>query len=548
MKTLKNLDSFILLLIYIYIAIPIALFLVGWFKLYVSIPSVIILILSIYFVYKNELVNSINLIFTKKWIFVAFISFVWVFLSGIGGFSFQNGDFNGRNAIFRDLVNFPWPVKFDYSNDDIMRNIFGNTGMMDYYFAFWLPSALVGKLCGWGVGNAFLLFWTWLGVMGAYYLLSRIIGKVSIIAAIVLVFWSGLDIVGYLLSYWNTISLDLSTSNLIYNLFVSHKEWWSDRLQFSSMSVQLYWVFNQALPTWIITFLLVKQKNMKSIAFISLLLIPYAPIPFIGIFALLIYVVIFGPQSLNILRQLPLKKDFYKDIIGNVREAITFQNIAAAVVMFLFVLLFSLNTENSSKGLIFDRGLIYHGFISGFWQLYALFVLFEFGLYAIVVSLNKNINKTLLLYVSFILLIIPFFYFGRGNDFCMRASIPLLLILLTMTAAVLSDFWNTNQRLTKNSSIKNFTSVPVPYFRENFIVILTSVLFIIGSFNPISEIYRSYTPTVNSYILGLPVPKEDRWVTFSNSNNNSDGSKSFVVSNYVVKYEENNFIIKYLIR
>jgi hypothetical protein len=74
-------------------------------------------------------------------------SFLWVALSGIGGFGLQNWDFNFRNAVLHDLVDYSWPVVYPQGR------------ILLYYFTYWLPAALAGKIFGWFGANIFLFVW-----------------------------------------------------------------------------------------------------------------------------------------------------------------------------------------------------------------------------------------------------------------------------------------------------------------------------------------------------------------------------------------------------
>ena len=41
-----------------------------------------------------------------------------------------------------------------------------------------------------------------------------------------------------------------------------HIEWWARFYQFSSFTTQLFWVFNQAVPAWIATLLVLSTKRV----------------------------------------------------------------------------------------------------------------------------------------------------------------------------------------------------------------------------------------------------------------------------------------------
>ena len=230
-------------------------------------------------------------------VFSFLIIFTWVFFSGIGGFGFQNLDFLARNAVFHDLINYPWPVIYDFSADSTLKEMFGNTGALVYYFAYWLPSALVGKLLGWKIANFVLFIWTLVGVSLCILLITRYIGKASILIVLAFVFFSGLDIVGEIMVYMREFiphaytGIYFPSANywgfyLRYTLNNYHLEMWNSGdgfsfLNYNSHTVQFFWVFNQSIPAWLVTLLLLNLNQIKGPSFTPIpwfsFLPPYRP-------------------------------------------------------------------------------------------------------------------------------------------------------------------------------------------------------------------------------------------------------------------------------
>ena len=92
---------------------PIYYFFLGFLKTYVSVSiSVLFLGLIVLNWRAAPLDDSSVQISRRNLIFTVFGIMVWVALSGIGGFAFQNTDLHIRNAIFRDLITYDWPVKY----------------------------------------------------------------------------------------------------------------------------------------------------------------------------------------------------------------------------------------------------------------------------------------------------------------------------------------------------------------------------------------------------------------------------------------------------
>lgn len=102
-------------------------------------------------------------------------------------------------------------------------------------------------------GYGFQVFWAVLGIVLVYYFICARKEKLLIWLLAILIFFSGLDIIGQYL-----IGTDLST---LPN--TQHIEWWAVPYQYSSMTTQLYWVFNQAIPAWLCTIFAYMQKDNK---------------------------------------------------------------------------------------------------------------------------------------------------------------------------------------------------------------------------------------------------------------------------------------------
>ena len=141
----------------LYLVIPIIIQLYFWFNRIISIPLIILLLVATYLVMKRLKpleANEYRKIFDKKklLIFIIFLLGINV-LSGAGAIFQQNWDYHGRNAIFRDLIENEWPVRYDYSNLEYESQKFGDSAFLNYYFAYWLPGALVGKVANFKVAS-----------------------------------------------------------------------------------------------------------------------------------------------------------------------------------------------------------------------------------------------------------------------------------------------------------------------------------------------------------------------------------------------------------
>ena len=96
-----------------------------------------------------------------------------------------------------------------------------------------------------------------------------------------------------------------------------HLEWWAEDFQFTSMTAQLFWVFNQTLPAWIETMLIMLQRNSKNLLFILSLIMLTSTIPFVGLIPIVIYLYV---------RYVREDRQRWKEII-------TFQNIVGVGIV-----------------------------------------------------------------------------------------------------------------------------------------------------------------------------------------------------------------------
>ena len=445
-----------------YLMTPLIIFAFGWLKTGYACGITAVLLAAFFFSLKE--MADVDIHFNMKQVNIALavsiLVMLWVGLSGIGEISFQNSDHEIRNAIFRDLVQNPWPVVYHFSGNQSAQALAGHDGALVYYIAYWMPAALAGKLCGWETANLVLYLWTVLGVLLSMYYLSFFLRKkLSFVAAAFFILWSGLDFLGVLLRR--------------YHFFVGeHLEWWASYFQYSSNTTALFWVFNQTIVPWLVVMLLLNQKNNKNILLFFALCVPYAPLPSIGLIPFVAYWALFrqeNPIVESLQTRTRLLKRFHA-LWMQIRPMLTFQNIAVPLALGAFISsYFMVNSYigNRYHGLLI---LVVNSPANLLWC-YFLFCIVEFGLYAVIVFPFYKKNPLFLVAVLSLVLI-PWYYAGVNNDFVMRASIPPLVILMTY---ILQYLFDSHNRTAKG---------------------ILLLFFGIGTITPFNEIYRSGTDNV----------------------------------------------------
>lgn len=458
----------------IYVFLPFLLFIIGWLKWWISISvCVAFVICLIKNIHNDKYMNIDKIVGWYKLIPIVIIILLWVYISGIGGMVFQNRDHVCRNAMFNILVNDEWPV----INELDLGNGLEKRGMI-YYIGFWLPAAVVGKIFGLTAGYLFQMLWAAIGITLVLILLFEHFGVVSHKIVFAFIFFSGLDIVGCIL-----LGVDLGQlSNFM------HIEWWSG-YQFSSHTTQLFWVFNQAIYAWIIILLIMKQKTNRIIILIWSCGILTCTLPFVGMLPFVLYKIIenivynYKTGESNIVKSNKLSLNKIK--VGFIElcrksELFTYENIVIGGCIGIISSLYVVGNVSASKS-----GTSFHH-TKGSLFLYVIFALVEIGVYAFAMYKYQYKNPLYWLCI-FVLMLCPWIHVGGGPDFCMRASIPALLILLVL----LMETW---QKAKEK--------------QDNLSVAIVLILFLLGAVTPICEIGRTTKNTVQLYHDGETIMVE----------------------------------------
>lgn len=373
-----------------WLLIPFIIFCGGWMKLYISIPIIAGVLAAAFIAVKKTPVFELPKI-NKYSSLIAGISIIaiaaWVTTSGIGGYMFQNDDFYYRNAILKDLINHDWPVFF--SPDEAGTD---SPLALVYYFGYFLPSALTGKIINFDFALFALWLWTFAGITLIWLNINVRLKKISILPVIFLIFFSGADIIGTLI-FGKPFSI------------TDHIEWWASSWQYSSMTTQLFWVFNQAVPAWLVISIFLFQKKKNMLVFLLGILFFYSPMPFVGSLPFFVYKMIIN------------RKDWIKDLFS-------VENIIGGGITGIIAFLF-LSTNIAGNQISFYALNIQDIFK------FIIFLILEFLILSALMIWNNK--KNILFWISAVcLLVFPLILVGIKEDFGMRASIPALFILMIL--------------------------------------------------------------------------------------------------------------------
>lgn len=414
--TEKSLQSSVIVRIaYVYLTLPFLIFIGGWFRPALAVPAILIVLGSLFFALRRAPKLWIPRLTRSSVMTIGILlaaAFVWLYFSGIGGYAYQNYDFGWRNGIFKTLVERRWPVIIEEA-----APYFDSPVAFVYYFAFWLPAALVGKAFGLDAGIHFQFIWALIGILIVFYLIMATTERLSIMPIFVFIFFSGLDVCGSFL---------LTNSSTFTWFNAAHIENWVPGFQYSSFTTQLFWVFNQAIPAWLITLTLYHEKDNRNTIFLYSLSLLSCTLPAVGLLPFVFYFVIS-----NLLRGYNRAETFGKNLKRMLRELFTFSNVAGGgligITSFLFL---KTNASGQKIGTIFGKTSF---------AAYLLFIFFEFLIYFILIYRARP--KGGLFWVTLAsLLTIPLIRVGSSIDFVMRASIPALVLLCIMTISALDRY------------------------------------------------------------------------------------------------------------
>ncbi|MCI4626096.1 MAG: hypothetical protein L3V56_09070 [Candidatus Magnetoovum sp. WYHC-5] len=428
MYKLKNFDKYLAYFSILYLVLPYFLFILGWLKFYYALPIAVVLVYSIYSTLKainqysikvatqlssqsSTSANDLEDVSFWPVMLTFLIIILWVVLSGSGAIGFQNGDYFKHNAVLSDLIKHSWPVQYGKTN--YFETI--DNSLLVYYMAYYLPSAVVGKLLGWDIANLSMLIWTILGVFLGVLWIFAVVRRRFIFVCILFIFFSGLDFLGYVLTHYE------------YPKGTLHIEFWAEKWQYTSMTTALFYVPQQVIPCWILTGLFMAFNTRygirRNVAFIYSLGIFWAPFVFAGLFPFVLLAT-FTTNKGSLLSG----RDFL--------ELLNFNNLIMAPLIVILIMIYYVSGPDMSlpHGWLWRVMDMYDN-----WSKLVIFYLIEFLIFALLI---KNVTKDMRLwfYTAILcLFIIPFYKFGQYNDFVMRVSLPAIYVLFIFIAKTFVD-------------------------------------------------------------------------------------------------------------
>ena len=515
--------------VFLYTAIPILIFFCGWLNVAAALIATVLLVgavgWSLFHANDADGKQEQMQISAGVCIAVVVVALVWCFFGGQGGFVHQTSDHYIRNKIMTDLTLKEWPVTY-----------YGGKNLLCYYIAYWMVPCGIGKASWLATGdaelamhvsNVALLIWSTIGVtltLLLTILLTYTKGKYyPILAVVIFVFFSGMDALG--------VAFDIPELREQV-LRDDHIEWWAAYFQFSSNTTQLYWVYNQVVPVWPLFLCMMNERHLKDFALIGALAMPFGPFPFVGM-------VIFGLLRAAIDLFDAGKAKCLGDALRRMLSPQNFLSILAVVPV--FGLYFTANVMSSnvsgksggdSTALrihdVFTKGEAEEIGIA--LRLYAMFVLFEFGVYVILLLAKKQ-ERRLTAGVAVYLLICPLLMIGAQEDFSMRVSIPgLLYLCIMMIRLVIAE-------MPEKGEIHSLDDLA----RKRTALLISSFVLAVGFATPMCEITREALQTVEMKYPDPRIEQLDMFKTFDYEHLGSMEEDSDSTNFFAQNYKESPF-------
>jgi hypothetical protein len=402
-----------------YLALPLVLFLGGWLRLWVALPLLACAAYSLRCLVGAGSGGPLRFAASPLQIAVAVsVACAWTLLGGADHVFFANADWHVRDAVLHDLVVSPWPVGYG--------PLQGLESLLRAPVAFYLPAALVGKIAGLPAAYVAMGLWT---VLGTSLFLIQVLSLtpprlgVAVAVTAVIVFFSGLDIIGNLLNDGPRFRSDWNIT--------THLEWWAGKYQYSSMTTQLFWVPNHALGGWLLIGLF--YRNPDNTAFDATLpicvvaLALWSPLTALGILPFVLWKLVRAALDARLGRLIHPARWLPACAVGLV--------VAGYLV---------LDTGGVPKGVAV--GATAADVAMDLAQQTQFFLLEAGFVGAAIFWIRRSAEVALALVV---LALLPFVYLGGGNDLVMRASIPSLAVLAIGAGRALWDSPATARPLRK---------------------------------------------------------------------------------------------------
>ncbi|RRB06532.1 hypothetical protein [Larkinella rosea] len=280
-----------------YLYLPVCLFLYYWVIPLIAVPLSVLIGFGVWQFVRQPASEPVSTgpFSRSEWLILLLGALFWAWVSGIGAFVPQYGDYDKHNLVFYDLITRPWPV--------VYRNDRFDNPFLCYYLAYYLPTAGMTKVFHLSFPAAEWVSFGWgtLGVGLALGWAARLSQKYRVWIAVCLPFLSGLEVAVRL--FWSLLTdfqwnVPAWITAIFTNRIPGYTRYETPRLAFSNhnwaqsidpapLVVQLQAVPQHTLGGWIAVGLLIfwqRQKNAPvALAFVIAATLLWSPFVSIGL-------------------------------------------------------------------------------------------------------------------------------------------------------------------------------------------------------------------------------------------------------------------------
>ena len=472
----------------IYLMLPVVIWLVGWFEWWFGVPAAVLITLGLWQALRPARASHKWQVFSgalrsalrPTTVVLLLIALAWVMTTAAGGvFDVQNPDWHKHRSILLDLGRGDWPTE-PVTN---LRDHLNVPILLRHYLGYHMVPGLIGRWLGPAALNWAVPLWTWCGVSLILLMFTRgCRGWKVIVAAMVLIFFSGMDIVRIaLLEGWDWFEFGFGVDGWPrIDLGRSHLEWdrSSDiKIQFSSHIVGLMWVPKHFVAAGLYVLLFMQLRRHG---------------PFLAISGVLLAASLFWSPFVAI-GLLPFA--LVSLIERGIRPFLRWQNLLMSLPLaaLLFVYLSS------------GTGSVEHGWI---WEIHlnslqeAVFLpilyLCEFLVVAFLLLVLRPRLRLNLFFITCLatLLLLPLYSFGSNNELVMRGAMPALFLLCYFCKDAITGptFFSSRRQMIRNLTLCS----------------LLIVVLVIGAVTPLFELVRAN----NEHDFGL-VRYEELGISYS---------------------------------
>ena len=462
----------------LYLILPVAVWLVGWFEWWFGVPAAVLLALGLWRALAPSRVSLnwqaffsvLRLALRPTTVALLLISFAWVMTTAAGGvFDVNNTDWPFHRSIFLDLSDGDWPS--EVLPDAI--TYLGVPSLLRHYLGYYMVPGLLGNWFGQAALNWAVPLWTWSGVALILLMFNRgRSGWKAVVAALILIFFSGMDALRIaLVEGWGIFEFRLILEGWPrIEVGRDHLEWEglrSIRIQFSSHMVGLMFVPKHFIAAALYTLLLLQLRRHMPFIAVSGVVLTAALFwsPFVAV-GLLPFVAVFVAER-------------------GIRPFLSWQNLLIPLPLAILLLVYlSSGSHDIPRGWFWD---IHQGNLQEAIRVLLSLYLSEFLILAIVVLILQPRMRANPFFIASLatLLFFPLYSLGLFNDLVMRGVMPALFILCYYCADTLVG--SSRDIETRGSFLR--------YFPLAFVVIVLAI----GAVTPLVELTRAN----NNHEFGL---------------------------------------------